>query len=73
MAQTTVTESPFARRLRLIHERMTGVPEEEVELALLLAKAEMTELTMGATDVTELPPVSLERRRRSASALTRTA
>ena len=67
MTETTGTESPFARRLRLIQERMSGVPDEEVELALLMARIERT--TGAVTTLT----LSSERRRRSTSALTRTA
>jgi len=67
MTETTETKGPFAQRLRLIQERMSGVPEEEVQLALLMARIERT--TGAAATLT----LSSERRRRSTSALTRTA
>jgi hypothetical protein len=66
MTETTGTESPIARRLRLIQERMSGVPDEEVELALLMARIERT---AGATTVVTM---SSEPRRRNTSVLTQT-
>ena len=72
MSETASTESPFARRLRLIHERMTGVSEEEVEVALLMARAESTDRTMGASRVAT-NTLTPERGRWSEFALTRTA
>ena len=72
MSETAGTESPFARRLRLIHERMTGVSEEEVEVALLMARAERTDGTLGAGRV-DTKTLSPEQGRWSEYALTPTA
>jgi hypothetical protein len=68
MMQTAGTDGPLARKLRLIHERMAGVSDREVESALAAAT---TEGTRGATVAKTWVINSMERPARNA--LTQTA
>lgn len=66
MTDGTGTMGPLSKELRSIHERMKGVSEEEVQVAL----SDTT--TVGATTVKTLTE-PMERRARKESASTQTA
>jgi hypothetical protein len=73
MSEPTRSESPFAQKLRSIHERMRNVSEAEVQLAISLASAETTRLTRGAMVAHNYATSFGQKPHRAAPELTRTA